>query len=366
MAGVTDRRTPRNRGVAPDGLAARIALITLLLAGAAAAAPPIEPPVAIDEVDPAARMLDGDGAGEAWDVSARLEGGSHFFVRFWITNEGPGSHTGVAMGYFVGSDGRVTRFQYGRTRDRWQSSERGRFLKVASAVLDLRGPSGSVEIDTDKGGMKIYLRFDIPNALAPICAWRDGKSGFDVLRLQNDVDGTAWIKGMAKPIAARGTVDITHAWGDASEIDTVLRRVDASGRDGDVAYFATSVRPPGVGAVARSCVAVVDGGDVVYESREAAVEEAAPLAATERDYPMPSRLAFRDDALQLTVEPARELLRVNPLEIVPQPFRTLLSLRSAPRRAWAEGHWQLRLDQKGAAIERRGNGVTAVTYTNPR
>lgn len=366
MAGVTNRGTLRHRGIARDGVAARIALCGLLLASAPAAARATDPPASIDAVDPAARMLDGDGAGEAWDVSARLEGGSHFFVRFWVTNEGPGSHTGVAMGYFVAADGRVTRFQYGRTRDRWQSGAGGRFLRIASAVLDLRAPSGSVEIDTNKGGVKIYVRFDIPDAPPPICAWRDGKSGFDVLRLRSDVDGTAWVEGMAKPIAARGTVDITHAWGVASEIDTVLRRVDASGRDGDVAFFATSVTPPGKGAVARSCVAIVDGGDLVYESRDAAVEEAAPLMATERDYPMPSRLEFRGDALQLTVEPARELLRVNPLEIVPQPFRTLLALRSAPRRAWAEGSWQLRVDQQGADVNRRGTGATAVTYTNPR
>jgi hypothetical protein len=328
-------------------------------------APAIEPPATVTFVDPAARMLSGDGAGEAWDVSARLEGGSHFFVRFWVTNEGPGSHTGVAMGYFVGPNGDVARFRYGRTRDRWQSGAGGRFLRVASAVLDLRAPSGSVEIDTNKGGMKIYLRFDVPDAPPPICAWRDVESGFDVLRLQGDVDGTAWVEGMAKPIAARGAVDVTHAWGGASEIDMALRRIDASGRDGSVAFFATVVTPPG-SAAARSCVAVADRGDLIYESHNVAVDDAATsLAGTENDYPLPSRLVFRSEESLLTVEPTRELLRVNPLELVPQPFRTLLAMRSAPRRAWAEGSWQLRLDQKGAALERRGRGVTAVTYTNP-
>lgn len=363
---VIDLRTPRKLRTAPARWAAPYALAALLLA-TAQGAPAIDPPAAVRTVDPAARLLDGARAGETWDVSARLEDGSHFFVRFWVTNEGPGSHTGVAMGYFVGPDGRVARFRYGRSRDRWQSGAGGRFLRIASAVLDLRAPSGSVEIDTNKGGMKIYLRFDIPEAPPPICARRDGDSGFDVVRLQARVDGTAWVDGMAKPIAARGAVDVTHAWGAASEIDTVLRRIDTSGQEGNLAFFATTVTPPGKAAVETSCIAIVDEGKLVYESHDVAVEHAVtPLAGTGGKYPMPSRLVFRTAESLVTVEPGRELLRVDPLEIVPQPFRALLALRSAPRRAWADGGWQLRLEKGRAALERRGRGLTAITYTNPR
>jgi hypothetical protein len=318
-------------------------------------------------VDPAARLLDGDGAGEAWDISARLDGGGHFLLRFWVTNEGPGSHTGLAMGWFVAPDGKVTSFRYGRERARWESAADGRFIRIASAVLDLRPPSGSVEIDTDKGGMKIYLRFAMPKSPTPICARRDGDAGFDVLRLQQDTDGIAWVAGMAAPMAANGTVDITHAWGRDSEIDALLRRIDVSGRDGDVAFFATTVTPPKDRSRATSCIAVVDSGRKIHESPSATVDVAATaLAAKESSYPVPASVVFQGESATLTVKPERELLRVNPLDIVPQPFRMLLGLRSSPRRAWAESAWTLKASPAGGkAIERSGRGVTAVTYTNP-
>lgn len=341
------------------------ALAVALSASVAAVA---EPPAGSGlAVDPAARLLAGSGAGEAWDISAQLGGGAYFFVRFWITNEGPGSHTGVAMGYFLGADGRVAQFRYGRTRDRWELGAGGRFLKVASAVLDLRAPSGSVEIDTNRGGMKIYLRFAMPEAPAAACARRDGDAGFDVLRLQEDVDGIAWVAGMAAPIAARGVVDVTHSWGASSEIDTLLRRVDVSGRDGALAFFATAVAAPGELDRPTSCVVVADTGTPTFESRDAALEIGPTLAGTDAGYPLPGRIALRGPQVTLTADTGRELLRVNPLDIVPQPFRTLLALRSAPRRAWADTRWRLRLQPAGGteAVDHSGVGVAAVTYTNP-
>jgi hypothetical protein len=357
---VIDQRARRG---GPSARLRRFLVVGVLLAAAPASRG--DEQAAGAHVDPGARFLDGDGAGEAWDVSARLDDGSHFFVRFWVTNEGPGSHTGVAMGYFVRPDGKAAQFRYGRTRDRWQSGDRGRFLKIASAVLDLRPPSGAVEIDTNKGGMKIYLRFAVPDSLSPLCARRAGDSGFDVLRLQEYVEGIAWVEGMTAPLAAKGAVDVTHAWGADSEIDTVLRRIDASGKEGDLTFFATTVVAPDARERPSSCVAVLDGGKPIFESHDAAVDLAAtPLAGTGAGYPVPSRISFAGPRMALTVEPRRELLRVNPLDIVPQPFRALLALRSAPQRAWAETGWQLRLDGGRKSVERRGLGLAAISYTN--
>jgi hypothetical protein len=313
-------------------------------------------------------MLDGSDAGEAWDVLAQLDDGSRFSARFWVTNEGPGEHTGVAMGYFVRADGEIFRFRYGRTRDEWQLAAAGRYLKVASAVLDLRSPSGMVQIDTDKGGIKVTLRFAMPEAPAAICGRRADGSGFDVLRLQQKAKGSAWVDGMDAAADVRGTIDIVHAWGEDSEIDTVLRRVDASGRDGERAFFATTAVSPRNRGAATSCVAVVADDGPIYQATEAAVEIAtSTLRGSEDDYPVPSRLVFRTDRLGLTVEPQREVLRVDPLEVVPQPFRLLLGLRSSPRRVWAEARWHLTLNQPqgGDALEASDGGLVAVSYTNP-
>ncbi len=107
---------------------------------------------------------------------------------------------------------------------------------------------------------------------------------------------------------------------------------------------------------------------MIYESDASEQEIAATaLAGTAGSYPVPSHLVFRNAEMTLTVEPSRELLRVNPLDIVPQPFRLLLGMRSSPQRSWAEGSWQLdlRSEKYGATLERRGSGSTAASYTNP-
>jgi len=311
-------------------------------------------------------MLEGSSAGEYWDVSATFTGGARFFARYWVTNEGPGTHTGVAMGSFVGADGSVANFQYARDRGSWLLGAGGRYVQIASAVLDLREPSGRIEIDTDKYGLKIYLRFNMERAPRPLCARRTSAGGFDVLRLAEEVEGILWVKGMTLPLAAKGSIDITHGWSSRSEIDEVHRRIDASGRDGDHSFFAASVAAPG--NEGSRCVVVVRGGETIYESNTVKAEiDAAPLGGTEGNYPAPATVRFHDEQLALEVTLQRQLLRINPLDIVPQPFRTLLGLRSRPRRSWSESAWKLRL---GAAAERaeldqRGAGSVAVTYTNP-
>ncbi len=329
-------------------------------------APPARAPEPL--VDPAVRLLQGSAAGEAYDVLARLDDGSTFSVRFWVTNEGPGTHTAVAMGYFVRPDGDVSRFRYGRTSDRWELGEGKRLLKIASAVLDLRAPLGAVEIDTDKFGMKISMRFAMPEVPGAICARREEDAGFDVLRLQEKVMGTAWVDGMDAALEASGTVDVVHRWGEASEIDSVLRRIDASASSGELVYFATTVVSPRDRDSAHSCVAVVENGERVYQAFDAAVQVAStPLPGSEERYPLAKRFEFRNQRVGLTVEPFAELLRVDPLEIVPQPFRFLLGLRSSPRRVWANARSHLRLTpaEGREPVELRALGLTAVSYTNP-
>ena len=52
--------------------------------------------------DPAARLPKGGSAVEYWDLTMELDSGHHLFVRFAITNEGPGDQVG-----FVVEDGEV-------------------------------------------------------------------------------------------------------------------------------------------------------------------------------------------------------------------------------------------------------------------
>ncbi len=317
-------------------------------------------------VNPAARMLSGDSSGEYWDVRARFEGGAHFLARFWVTNEGPGSHTGIAMGSFLDTDGTRSDFRYGRERSEWTLAGGGRYLEIASAVLDLRPPVGRVELDTNRQGIKIYLRFPIAAAPRAPCARRDETGGFDLLALAAPLDGMAWTKTREAPLAAAGTIDITHGWNTTSEIDDVHRRIEVTARQDDVAVYASVlVAPTGT---RRTCLAVVRGDTLLHEARQVAVEvSATALDGGDEAYPIPTRIRLADDRIQLSVEPQRRLLSINPLAVVPQPFRFFLGLRSRPMRSWSDGTLQLRLtDANGSpplAVD--GSTITAVSYSNP-
>lgn len=148
----------------------------------------------------------------------------------------------------------------------------------------------------------------------------------------------------------------------------MLRRIDASGRKGDVAFFATSVISPSDRANPWSCFAVVENGRWIFESPDATAElSGTTLGGTGDRYPVPSRIVWRDGGTTLTIEPQRELLRVEPLDVVPQPFRLLLALRSSPRRIWAETRGHLRLSQRasGESLDLSTVGTVAIGYTNP-
>jgi hypothetical protein len=325
-------------------------------------APGGSPTAPLGAADPAARMLAGDAAGEYWDVRARFEGGAYFVARFWVTNEGPGAQTGVAMGSFLAADGGRADFRYGRERSRWTLAGAGLYVEIASAVLDLRPPVGRVELDTNRQGIKVYLRFPIADSPPALCARRDQAGGFDVLALAAPIDGLAWTKEMGAPLAARGTIDVTHGWDARSEIELLHRRIEIAARDDDVTVYASVLAAPD--GTRRACAAVMRGDTLLYESRGVAVD-----VAREGDeaYPVPVRIAFTDPRIELVVEPQRPLLGVNPLEVVPQPFRSLLGLRSRPWRTWSEGTWHLRLAgaEGRAPLDRRGGAVTEVSYTNP-
>lgn len=348
---------------AQPGFHRRPLLVALVLLSTltTAAAVPVAP------VDPGARMLDEDAAGEYWDVSVTFTGGAFFFVRFWITNEGPGAHTGVVMGYFLQPGGKRTDFKFGRQADRWTLGGGGRYLQIATATLDLRGPDGRLEVDTDKHGvLRVFLRFAMTPDLQPLCARRGDDAGFDVLRLGAEVKGLAWVEGMTTPLIAKGFIDVTHGWSAQSEIDYLARRVEVSGRDDDLAFYAVAAESPA--GERDGCVAVTRKGAPLLQANVAmATHGIAALDQIETDYPVPAELRFTGEQLELTVSSQRELLRVNPLNIVPQPFRALLSLRSSPRRIWTEASWHLRSPaaEGRPAIDASGTGVTSLTFPNP-
>jgi hypothetical protein len=336
------------------------ALVAYLAVGVARAQEPApNPPTAV------ARLSDAAEAMEYWDVAAQLDSGHRFFARFLITNEGPGAHTAAAVGHLVLPDGSITPIKYGRAREGWQLSPDRRRLKIASAVLDLSQPLWRVEIDSDTNGFKVLLQ--LSRAAAPVSTEPlPGAYWVDVVT-PTPAHGTVWLRGMAAPLPVEGTVALTHTRMERNEADLVQRRAELFASAGDLGvYLADLTLADGRH---RGTLIVCDDTGVRYRSDDLPVIFGEALTAPgDRAYPVPARWQFDTPEVRGAVRLEREWLRWAPLDLVPQPFRFLLSLRAAPQLVWADAGLDLDLGANGAGGAPKvqgGHGVALVALARP-
>ena len=332
-------------------------LLVCLAAGAARAQAPSPPAVV-------ARLSDAAEAMEYWDVAAQLQSGHRFFARFLITNEGPGAHTAAAVGHLVLPDGAITPIKYGRAREDWQLSPDRRRLKIASAVLDLSAPLWRVEIDSDTNGFKVQLQ--LSRAAAPVSTEPlPGAYWVDVVT-PTPARGTVWLRGMEAPLPVEGTVALTYTRMERNETDIVQRRAELFARAGDLGiYLADLTLADGR---RRGTLIVCDDTRVRYRSDDLPVIFGDELTAPgDPTYPVPARWQVDSPAARAAVRLDREWLRWAPLDIVPQPFRFLLSRRAASQLVWADADFALELAPTGdgGAPKVQGRGIALVALARP-
>ena len=82
-------------------------------------------------------------------------------------------------------------------------------------------------------------------------------------------------------------------------------------------------------------------------------------------YPAPRRLRVRGDGVTGEVVLGREILRMDPMRVIPQPFRWWLSRQSAPRRSWHEAVLRIHAEGSDPAPLYEGDAVVAVTWLDP-
>lgn len=333
-----------------------------LLAGAALLAVPIAGADAPTPVrgSAAARLPEGDSASEYWDLTARFESGDTLLVRFLITNQGPGAHTAIAQGYLIRPDGRVVPFINGREAGRWALSDDRLAIDIGSSELDLRGPVRRFAVDNDKRGVKIHL--SLPVRRPPLwSAARDGPDdALDLLQLSDEVSGTIWVRGMAAVEPVRGRATLTHGWWNRGHEELARRQIEFFGLGQAFGVYFTDVLPP-AGAPRRWLVVARDAGVEQRDGGELTL--GAPLGGA-GDYPLPRTLAIASGGIEARIDVERELVRVDPFDVIPQPFRFLLSLRSKPMRIWAAATCTLAGPEGGAAAAAIP-GVVAISYANP-
>ena len=314
--------------------------------------------------DPVSRISDGPAASESWDFDASFDSKERLFVRFLITNEFPGDALGVVVGHFVRADGSIVPFRNGRRAGRWTLGEGGRWLKVGGSRLDLRGPELAIDIDKEKLGIQIHLRVRPgPQASA---GPELPDTAVDVRALAAPIEGTVWFTGMAEPQRVSGRAGITHTWMDPRESERVVRRIDFFGRDGDLAlYLGEALAPDGrraqVVSVERDGKRILNVTEVTISHGE---EKTTELGA---GYPISRQLSFSADGISGVIRPNLMLVRHEPLQDLPLPFRFLLSSAAHPQRVWMDSRFEVRIEQgpSSKSLQAQGSGITSVAFTNP-
>lgn len=304
----------------------------------------------------ASRLAGGDNASEHWDLIAKFETGHALFVRTLLTNAGPGSNTAVVTGQIVFPNGKVFDFDNGRTQGNWRASRGGLYLKIGGTEFDLRGPERRFSKQSKKRGIKLDARFAArPARQAP----GDAEPGIAATTLA-PIECTFKVTGMPAPISVSGVAMLRHAWSAASELEHTARWIDIVAGDGDDGIVIWGLQGPK--GKRRQWLSRTRGGKAVQETTEFTWSNKGSTGP-EPAYPMPRSIELRGDGVAGKLVLAGELVRADPMEIMPQPFRWFLARQTAPRRVLSRA--RLELEPRGDLPAFAAAALVGVNWTNP-
>lgn len=293
----------------------------------------------------AARELEGGSASQAWDFAAKLESGHFLFVRFLITNAGPGDFNAAAVWHVVEPDGGIREFRNGRRKREWTLEDSGYRLRVGSSLLTLRGPEQGLSID--KGKVQIHFRFQLPARFEDEVS--TGSQWLGLVSLATPLEGSIWYRGMETPVATRGWTVITQSF--ENRAGAALRRFEFLSFERGQALFVSEVLDD---AGTRHAWAWFGAPGELVRSDAVVV-----CTSSSRDaYPRPDRLLATIPAGRVVVEVEEPFLRYDPLSALPKAFRTVLAWFQSPQRQWAWGTYGI----NGTSKHRRG--VARLTFND--
>jgi hypothetical protein len=318
---------------------------------------------AADRGDPAARLLSAESASERWELTARFESGHVLFTQFLITNMGVGDHHAAVIGHVIFPDGKTKEFRNGRLQGQWNLSPDHLRIEVGTSSLDLHKPQYRLHIT--KRNTQIDLRFR-PNG-PPV--WSDAAApdgyAFDLLAVSTPIEGTIKLKGMEAPVTVRGTAALTHSWVQKTESKVLQRRLEFFSLQGDEALYVSELTPP-QGAPVRWLV-VSRRGQIVHQTQAFTLKPEGEADPAQREYPLPATLQFTGDAGEGRIRAERTLLRYDPLDDLPQPFRFIVALKMRPHWVGALAPFKmlLRTEAEQSPIRLQGTGILILSFANP-
>jgi len=356
--------------------------------GAPADPHPNETPPRVEAPDPAARLPKGGSAVEYWDLTSEFDSGHHLFVRFAITNEGPGDQLGFATGELIDPEGESTHFRNGRQKSRWTLSRDRLRLDIGKSHLDLHGPRYRLEVT--KSYVKIDISFApragmvIPAGVAP-----EGY-GLDLLALASPTEGTIWLEGMSNGLKLQGRTAAVHTVVRNSETKLVQRRIELfsqrslrqssqqSPRETGTALYVVDFTAPsgkrsrwlraldetrGPGQddrlISETRFDIDLGGDLFPPGKNGRKRR-------HEDYWIPGHLGLRGDAVMGKATLTEALVERDPLSDLPQPLRFLAGRKSSPRRVWSMAKITVTLKPGSGPLplQFQNRGVAAINFTN--
>jgi hypothetical protein len=302
---------------------------------------------------------DADQAMEYWDVTAWLDTGERVLARFLVTNQGPGRRTAAAVGHVALADGTVLPFRWGRRAGAWTLAADGRRLEIGKAVLDLTGPTILMTVRSKKRGLD--LRLAIEGSAGRAATHDLGAVYATEVVLPSPARAELAARGAATR-TAEGAAALTHTWMERPESELLGRRDELFARGGGVSLY-LSLRTRGDGAPAPDLV--VRRGGHTTARRAPSMLDVALSADGDGPYPVARTWHVTTAGIDVRAVLERELLRMDPLEILPQPFRFILSLGGRPQRVWADARVTVDLAAEGdaPAVEAELRGVATTAFS---
>lgn len=318
--------------------------------------------------NPAARLLPGEFAYERWELTARFDSGHFLFTEFLITNLGLGDWNAAVIGHVVQPNGTSRRFRNGRRNSKWDLSPDRLRMEVGSSLLDQRGPKNALHIKKKRA--KVALDFYPSGPALWSADFPPSGYAIDLLDPAARAEGDVWVKGMAEPVPIQGSVAVTHSWANEAESGLVLRRLEffslpnAGNTIPEMSlYLADLTTPQGT---QRRWLVAKNGQQVVHQVHNFDVAFNGQVQNL-GNYHVPQQLHFESERFKGAIQLDRLLLRHDPLDDIPQPFRFLIALKLKPRRVWflSPFHITVQSNQASEPVHLTGTGVTKVSFLNP-
>jgi hypothetical protein len=145
-----------------------------------------------------------------------------------------------------------------------------------------------------------------------------------------------------------------------------VRRIDFFGRDGALAlYLGESLSPDGrraqVLTVEKEGAPIVNVTEITVSHGD---EKSSVMGPGD---PAPKQLTITGPGISGVIHLNRLLVRHEPFQDLPLPFRFLLSSAAHPQRGWMDSRFEVRIEHGplSKSLQAQGIGITSVSFTNP-